>query len=422
MAAPRGPPSTRCPEPMAAVAASAAGSGIRAPAALALRVVAECGLSKARACELRLPHGTVATPVFMPVGTQGTMKGVTAAQLDSLGCRICLGNTYHLGMRPGPELIKKAGGLHGFMNWNRNLLTDSGGFQMVSLLALSEVTEEGVRFRSPYDGAEILLSPEKSVEIQNALGSDIMMQLDDVVSSTLTGSRVEEAMHRSIRWLDRCISANQRPNQQNLFAIIQGGLDPVLRSKCLEEMTKRDVPGFAIGGLSGGESKEQFWKMVTLSTDQLPREKPRYLMGVGYATDLVVCVALGCDMFDCVFPTRTARFGSALVPTGNLQLKKKQFAKDFRPIDEACTCPTCQRHTRAFLHALLHSNNTAALHHVTVHNITYQLRLMDAIRASIVERCFPDFARNFMKTMYGELSRYPAWAVEALESVGITLS
>uniref|UniRef100_A0A7N4V7I1 Queuine tRNA-ribosyltransferase catalytic subunit 1 n=1 Tax=Sarcophilus harrisii TaxID=9305 RepID=A0A7N4V7I1_SARHA len=385
---------------------------------LALRVVAECGRSKARACELRLPHGTVATPVFMPVGTQGTMKGVTAAQLDGLGCRICLGNTYHLGTRP-VSLIQKAGGCIGLLNYHSQ---DSGGFQMVSLLALSEVTEEGVRFHSPYDGAEILLSPEKSVEIQNALGSDIMMQLDDVVSSTLTGSRVEEAMHRSIRWLDRCISANRRPDQQNLFAIIQGGLDPVLRSKCLEEMTKRDVPGFAIGGLSGGESKEQFWKMVTLSTDHLPREKPRYLMGVGYATDLVVCVALGCDMFDCVFPTRTARFGSALVPTGNLQLKKKQFAKDFRPIDEACMCPTCQRHTRAFLHVLLHSNNTAALHHVTVHNIAYQLRLMDAIRTSIVEHRFPDFVRDFMKTMYGDVGRCPGWAVEALQSVGIPLS
>ncbi|XP_074059508.1 queuine tRNA-ribosyltransferase catalytic subunit 1 [Macrotis lagotis] len=417
MAAPGEPEATRRSEgPETAAAAT------RVPAALRLRVLAECGRSKARACELLLPHGAVATPVFMPVGTQGTMKGVTAAQLGGLGCRICLGNTYHLGMRPGPELIRKAGGLHGFMNWNQNLLTDSGGFQMVSLLALSEVTEEGVRFRSPYDGAEILLSPEKSVEIQNALGSDIIMQLDDVVSSTLTGPRVEEAMYRSIRWLDRCILANRRPDQQNLFAIIQGGLDPVLRSKCLEEMTKRDVPGFAIGGLSGGESKEQFWKMVTLSTDRLPREKPRYLMGVGYATDLVVCVALGCDMFDCVFPTRTARFGSALIATGNLQLKKKKFAKDFRPIDEACTCPTCQRHSRAFLHALLHSNNTAALHHVTIHNIAYQLWLMDAIRTSIMEQRFPDFVRDFMKTMYGEFRRCPAWAVEALESVGISLS
>ncbi|XP_076977925.1 queuine tRNA-ribosyltransferase catalytic subunit 1 isoform X3 [Tamandua tetradactyla] len=340
------------------------------------------------------------------------------------------------------------------MNWPHNLLTDSGGFQMVSLVSLSEVTEEGVRFRSPYDGCETLLSPEKSVEIQNALGSDVIMQLDDVVSSTVTGPRVEEAMYRSIRWLDRCIAAHRQPDKQNLFAIIQGGLDADLRATCLEggklrhravtsltldhtawigtpafgprklpwsEMTKRDVPGFAIGGLSGGESKGQFWRMVALSTSQLPKDKPRYLMGVGYATDLVVCVALGCDMFDCVFPTRTARFGSALVPTGNLQLKKKQYEKDFGPIDPECTCPTCQKHSRAFLHALLHSDNTAALHHLTVHNIAYQLRLMSAMRASIVEKRFPEFVREFMDTMYGDPTLCPAWAAEALASVGITL-
>uniref|UniRef100_A0A2K6S1Y2 Queuine tRNA-ribosyltransferase catalytic subunit 1 n=1 Tax=Saimiri boliviensis boliviensis TaxID=39432 RepID=A0A2K6S1Y2_SAIBB len=321
-----------------------------------MRLVAECSRSRARAGELRLPHGTVATPVFMPVGTQATMKGITTEQLDALGCRICLGNTYHLGLRPGPELIQKANGLHGFMNWPHNLLTDSGGFQMVSLVSLSEVTEEGVRFRSPYDGNETLLSPEKSVQIQNAL-----------------------------------------------------------------EMTKRDVPGFAIGGLSGGESKAQFWRMVALSTSRLPKDKPRYLMGVGYATDLVVCVALGCDMFDCVFPTRTARFGSALVPTGNLQLRKKVFEKDFGPIDPECTCPTCQNHSRAFLHALLHSDNTAALHHLTVHNIAYQLQLMSAVRTSIVEKRFPDFVRDFMGTMYGDPTLCPTWATDALASVGITL-
>ncbi|XP_076866233.1 queuine tRNA-ribosyltransferase catalytic subunit 1 isoform X2 [Brachyhypopomus gauderio] len=259
----------------------AAAKSIASAAPLALRVLAECPVSKARACILTLPHGVVNTPVFMPVGTQGTLKGVTVDQLEDLGCQICLGNTYHLGMRPGPELIEKTNGLHGFMNWKRNLLTDSGGFQMVSLVELSEVTEEGVKFRSPYDGREILLTPEQSITIQNSLGSDIMMQLDDVVSSTVTGPRVEEAMRRSIRWLDRCAAANRNPHRQNLFAIIQGGLNAELRKACLDEMMKRDVAGFAIGGLSGGEEKDDFWKMVTLSTDHLPRGKPRYLMGVG---------------------------------------------------------------------------------------------------------------------------------------------
>ncbi|XP_027267342.1 queuine tRNA-ribosyltransferase catalytic subunit 1 isoform X2 [Cricetulus griseus] len=395
------------PGPKMAAAAGSPASLESAPRIM--RLVAECSGSRARAGELRLPHGTVATPVFMPVGTQATMKGITAEQLHGLGCRLCLGNTYHLGLRPGPELIQKARGLHGFMDWPHNLLTDSGGFQMVSLFSLSEVTEEGVRFRSPYDGQEMLLSPERSVQIQNALGSDIIMQLDDVVSSTVTGPRVEEAMHRSVRWLDRCIAAHQRQDKQNLFAIIQGGLNADLRTTCLKEMTKRDVPGFAIGGLSGGESKEQFWKMVALSTSMLPKDKPRYLMGVGYATDMVVCVALGCDMFDCVYPTRTA-------------LKKKQYAKDFSPINSECPCPTCQKHSRAFLHALLHSDNTAALHHLTVHNIAYQLQLLSNLRSSILEQRFPDFVRNFMRTMYGDHSLCPAWAVEALASVGITLT
>ncbi|KAM6038345.1 queuine tRNA-ribosyltransferase catalytic subunit 1 [Chlamydotis macqueenii] len=391
-----------------------------APPPPLLRVLAECGRSRARAGELRLPHGPVPCPVFMPVGTRGTAKGLTAAQLAALGCRICLGNTYHLGTQPGPEVVRRAGGLHGFMDWPHNLLTDSGGFQMVSLAQLSEVTEEGVRFRSPYGGGEILLSPEKSMEIQNALGADIVMQLDDVVSSSTTGPRVEEAMQRSVRWLDRCIAANRRPRQQSLFAIVQGGLDPALRTRCLQEMTARDVPGFAIGGLSGGEEKGRFWRMVKLSTDRLPRDKPRYLMGVGYATDLVVCVALGCDMFDCVFPTRTARFGSALVPWGSLQLKNKRFARDFRPIDENCACPTCQRHSRAYLHALLRSE-PAALHHLTVHNVAYQLNLMDSIRESILAQRFPEFVRKFLATMYGARERVPAWVLEALAAVGLAL-
>ncbi|XP_020612439.1 queuine tRNA-ribosyltransferase catalytic subunit 1-like isoform X2 [Orbicella faveolata] len=279
------------------------------PSALSYEVLAECSTTKARTAILTLPHYKVETPVFMPVGTQGTMKGLTSKQLTELDCQIILGNTYHLGMRPGTEILEKAGGLHGFMNWKRALLTDSGGFQMVSLLKLAEITEEGVKFQSPHDGQEMLLTPEKSTEIQNSIGADIIMQLDDVVSSTTTGPRVEEAMLRSIRWLDRCIAAHARPTEQNLFAIIQGGLDPELRKTCVKEMVKRNTPGIAIGGLSGGEEKSLFCKTVTLCTDLLPKSKPRYLMGVGYAVDLVVCCALGVDMFDCVYPTRTAVSG-----------------------------------------------------------------------------------------------------------------
>ncbi|XP_060589468.1 queuine tRNA-ribosyltransferase catalytic subunit 1-like, partial [Ruditapes philippinarum] len=243
--------------------------------ALTFKIIAECSTTKARVAEMTLPHSVVDTPVFMPVGTQGTLKGILPDQLKELDCKIMLGNTYHLGNRPGPELLEKAGGLHKFMNWDRNLLTDSGGFQMVSLLKLAEITEQGVKFQSPHDGSEMMLTPEKSIEIQNSIGADIIMQLDDVVHSTTTGPRVEEAMYRTIRWLDRCIAAHGRPHDQNIFPIVQGGLDAELRKKCAAELTKRDVAGFAIGGLSGGEEKAMFWRMVDVSTDCLPDDKPR---------------------------------------------------------------------------------------------------------------------------------------------------
>ncbi|XP_029180210.2 queuine tRNA-ribosyltransferase catalytic subunit 1-like isoform X2 [Acropora millepora] len=344
----------------------------RTPCALNYKVLAECSSSKARTSILSLPHYEVETPVFMPVGTQGTMKGLTSQQLTELDCQIILGNTYHLGMRPGTVILERAGGLHGFMNWKRALLTDSGGFQMVSLLKLAEITEEGVKFQSPHDGQEMLLTPEKSTEIQNSIGADIIMQLDDVVSSTTKGPRVEEAMYRSIRWLDRCIMAHKRPTEQNLFAIIQGGLDPELRKTCVREMVKRNTPGIAIGGLSGGEEKSLFWRIVTLCTDLLPKTKPRYVMGVGYAVDLVVCCALGADMFDCVYPTRTARFGTALVPWGQLHLKHKQYATDLEPIDRECACWTCKHHSRAYINSLL-GREEVSCHLLTIHNIHYQL-------------------------------------------------
>ncbi|KAM7445156.1 Queuine tRNA-ribosyltransferase catalytic subunit 1 [Porites harrisoni] len=387
--------------------------------ALSYNILAECSTSKARTAILTLPHYEVETPVFMPVGTQGTMKGLTTTQLTDLDCQIILGNTYHLGMRPGTKILEKAGGLHGFMNWKRALLTDSGGFQMVSLLKLAEITEEGVKFQSPHDGREMLLTPEKSTEIQNSIGADIIMQLDDVVSSTTTGPRVEEAMKRSIRWLDRCVAAHARPTEQNLFAIIQGGLDPELRRTCVEEMVKRNTPGIAIGGLSGGEEKSLFWKTVSLCTDLLPKSKPRYLMGVGYAVDLVVCCALGVDMFDCVYPTRTARFGTALVPWGQLHLKHKQYVTDLKPIDRDCGCSTCKHHSRAYINSLL-GREEVACHLITIHNIYYQMQLMRDIRESIKKDNFPEFVQGFMNKMFPDKS-YPDWAQSALASVNIFL-
>lgn len=386
---------------------------------LVFEILAECETTKARTGKMTLVHHDVDTPVFMPVGTQGTLKGLLPQQLEQLDCQIILGNTYHLGNRPGADILRKAGGLHKFMNWKRALLTDSGGFQMVSLLQLAEITEEGVKFKSPYNESECMLTPEHSIQIQNAIGADIIMQLDDVVKSTLIGARVEEAMHRTIRWLDRCLSAHERQDEQSIFPIVQGGLDPELRSECARQLIKREVNGYAVGGLSGGESKDDFWKMVHLSTNILPKNKPRYLMGVGFAVDLIVCSALGIDMYDCVFPTRTARFGCALVKTGQLNLKQAQYKKDSRPIDESCECNTCKTYTRAYLHQIA-TVETVSCHLLTVHNIAFQMRLMRDIRDSIKEQRFPRFIQDYMSTVYPNKD-YPMWIINALEAVNVTL-
>ncbi|KAI5742225.1 hypothetical protein M8J77_004755 [Diaphorina citri] len=274
---------------------------------LQFQVLAECPVSNARTSVMTLPHHDVETPVFMPVGTKGTIKGILPQQLETLDCQIILGNTYHLGLKPGVDVLKKAGGLHKFMGWKRALLTDSGGFQMVSLLKFAEITEEGVKFQSPNnDGTELMLTPEHSIQIQNTIGADIMMQLDDVCPSTMTGPRVAIAKDRTVRWLDRCLAAHQNPTTQNIFPIVQGGLDEALRKDCAHQMVEKDVNGFAVGGLSGGEAKEDFWYSVLVSINCLPKDKPRYVMGIGFAVDLLICCALGADMFDCVFPTRTA--------------------------------------------------------------------------------------------------------------------
>ncbi|KAF2395764.1 queuine tRNA-ribosyltransferase [Trichodelitschia bisporula] len=398
----------------------------RPPPALTFTLHARCSTTRARASTLLLPHGPVQLPIFMPVATQASLKGLTYAQLRDAGCRLCLNNTYHLGLKPGKEVLDAVGGAHRLQGWGGNLLTDSGGFQMVSLLKLAKVTEEGVRFLSPHDGEPMLLTPEHSIALQNSIGSDIMMQLDDVIATTSPDlERMREAMHRSVRWLDRCIAAHRRPENQNLFCIIQGGLDLELRRECVEEMVKRDTPGIAIGGLSGGEAKDAFCRVVKECTGLLPEGKPRYVMGVGYPEDLVVAVALGADMFDCVWPTRTARFGNAVVPTGTLNLRNAAFATDFGPIDTECRCEVCRPVsegglgiTRAYLHHLA-GKETAGAHLLTVHNVSYLLALMGRVREAILEDRFPEFLKGWFERRFPDGA--PGWAVEALAGVGVSI-
>jgi tRNA-guanine transglycosylase len=376
---------------------------------------------RARASVMTLPHGPVDTPVFMPVGTQGTIKGLTSAQVDSLNCQLILGNTYHLGLRPGADLVAEMGGLHGFMNWKRNLLTDSGGFQMVSLVELANITETGVHFQSPVDGSNMLLTPEKSIGLQNQIGADIMMALDDVVSSLEPDrNRVELAMHRTIRWIDRCIGAHSRPGEQNLFGIIQGGLDPILRAQCLDAMEIRSdwLPGYAIGGLAGGEDKHQFWRVVSQCTKRLPANKPRYLMGVGYPLDLLVCTALGVDMYDCVWPCRTARFGNAIISTGMLELKRTKLNGDMGALDPECECFVCKKYTRAYLSGLFGSSPLGA-HLVTYHNLFFLKQFMSRMRQSIIDGSFELFVNDFLDAHYPQHD-YPRWVVEALTDAQIS--
>jgi len=391
-----------------------------APSPLKFRIIATDG--RARATSLTLPHHECFTPMFMPVGTQGSVKGLTSAQLEAIECQVILGNTYHLGNRPGADVLAKAGGLHGFMNWRRAMLTDSGGFQMVSLLDLADITEEGVTFQSPTDGKQMLLTPERSIHIQNDIGADIIMALDDVVSSvTADRARFEEATHRTTRWIDRCIAAHKRPHEQCLFGIVQGGLDLDLRDVSLEGLLARGdaLPGMAVGGLAGGESKEDFVRVVSHCTAKLPDHKPRYVMGVGYPLDLVLCTALGADMYDCVYPSRTARFGTALVPEGVLRLKSSALEHDHRPIDETCDCLTCKTYTRAQMHAIATKEPRAA-QLLTIHNLRYQMRLCAAMHRAIVEQRFADFVRDFIEKQYPD-DTAPPWVRQALEYAGITL-
>ncbi|XP_010530164.1 PREDICTED: queuine tRNA-ribosyltransferase catalytic subunit 1-like [Tarenaya hassleriana] len=376
--------------------------------------------NRARAARMTLPHFVCQTPLFMPVGTKGAMKGLTSKQLEEIGCQIILGNTYHLELQPTSELIHELGGLHKFMNWPRAMLTDSGGFQMVSLLHLANITEDGVTFQSPVDGTPMLLTPEESIQIQNKIGADIIMALDDVVKTTITGPRVEEAMHRTLRWIDRCIAAHKRPEEQNLFGIVQGGLDPRLRDICVRGLVDRNLPGYAIGGLSGGEDKDSFWRVVAQCTEALPEDKPRYVMGVGYPLDIVVCSALGADMYDCVYPTRTARFGTALVPEGVLRLKHNAMATDTLPIDPSCDCMVCKKFSRAYIHSLV-TKDPMGSQLVSYHNLHYMLKLSRDLHSSIIEENFPTFVCDFLGKMFPK-GDVPKWVRNAMEVAEIDIS
>lgn len=387
--------------------------------ALSFEVLAQAG--RARTARLTLPHGVCETPMFMPVGTQGSVKGLTSQQLQELGCQVVLGNTYHLENRPGSETVAALGGLHSFINYPRGMLTDSGGFQMVSLLHLADITEEGVTFQSPTDGQRMLLTPEHSIAVQNRLGADIIMALDDVVPSTAEDpARFEEATARTTRWLDRCVAAHSRPTEQNLFAIVQGGLDPRLRELSLAGLVARDTPGYAIGGLAGGEDKRSFVRVVAQCTAGLPPSKPRYVMGIGYPLDIVICSALGADMYDSVYPTRTARFGVALVPQGVLRLKTAAFARDYRPLDPECGCMVCKRYTRAFLHPLVARNVPFASNLISYHNVAYMQRLTAEIREAIKEGRFPQYVRDSVGRHFPR-GDVPDWVREGCELAGIEL-
>ncbi|HEV2287960.1 MAG TPA: tRNA guanosine(34) transglycosylase Tgt [Candidatus Acidoferrales bacterium] len=340
----------------------------------------------ARLGRLETPHGVIETPAFMPVGTLGTVKGLTQESLEALGAQIILANTYHLYLRPGAELIREMGGLHEFMSWPHPILTDSGGYQVFSLSALRKVTDDGVTFRSHIDGSEHFLSPERAIEIQSALGSDIIMVLDECIESSSDETRTAAAAERTLAWARRSIDSFAQhgdPRRQMMFGIVQGGAFEHLRRSCADTMVALDFPGYAIGGLAVGEAHEITCEMSAAVAACLPVAKPRYLMGVGRPEQIADYVARGIDMMDCVLPTRSARHGCLFTWQGRLLIKNARYAKDPRPIDSDCKCPTCRRYSRAYLRHLCLSNEILGATLSTLHNVYFYLDIMAEIRKSI---------------------------------------
>jgi queuine tRNA-ribosyltransferase len=357
-------------------------------------LVAEDKQTRARAGVLHTPHGDIPTPVFAPVGTQATVKTLTPTDLHELGATLVLSNTYHLYLRPGPELIADFGGLHHFMQWDGPLLTDSGGFQVFSLAGLRKIDEDGVTFRSHLNGSEHRFTPERVIAIQEQLGADIIMAFDECPPPGDYDYNAQ-ALERTHRWAERCRQA-QRRSDQALYGIAQGGIFPDLRAHSAEFLTGLDFPGYAIGGLSVGETKAQMHEMLEVLHPILPRTKPRYLMGVGSPEDLFECVARGMDQFDCVLPTRIARNGAVFTHQGRINLRNARFAADKNPIEPDCHCYTCRTFSLAYLRHLLIAKETLALRLTTLHNLHFMLELMRRIRQSILEETFADYKESFL--------------------------
>ena len=365
--------------------------------AVTYELIKECSRSGARLGKLHTPHGTFDTPMFMPVGTQATVKTLAPEELYAMGSQIILSNTYHLFLRPGHELVKKAGGLHNFMRYDRGMLTDSGGFQVFSLGAMRKIKEEGVTFRSHIDGSKKFLSPEIATEVQEALGADIAMAFDECIPYPADFDYAKESTLRTTRWAKRCLDIHTREDQA-MFGIVQGGMYPELRKMSADQLTEMDFAGYGIGGLSVGEPKPLMYDILNQTTEHMPKNKARYLMGVGTPDCIVEAVNLGVDMFDCVFPTRVARNGTAMVPEGRLVVRN---AEDFRPIDERCGCYTCRNFSRAYIRHLFKAEELFALRLLTIHNLHFLLDFTKQIRSAIASDTFPELRERFLENYRG---------------------
>jgi queuine tRNA-ribosyltransferase len=360
-------------------------------------LIKTCKQSGARLGKLHTPHGTFDTPMFMPVGTLATVKTMSPEELKEMGAGVILSNTYHLWLRPGEDIVEEAGGLHRFMNWDQGILTDSGGFQVFSLSDLREITEEGVHFRNHLNGDKLFLSPEKSIGIQNSLGSDIMMAFDECPPYPAEYDYMKASVERTSRWAERCLSANQNPDAQALFGIVQGGEFEELRKQSARELTSLDFPGYAVGGLSVGEPKHVMNEVLDYTTPLLPSNKPRYLMGVGSPDSLIDGAIRGIDMFDCVLPTRIARNGTLMTSEGRLVVRNAKYARDFGPLDPNCDCKVCRTYSRAYIRHLVKANETFGFRLTTYHNLYFLIKLMESVRQAILEDRLLDFREEYFE-------------------------